>query len=115
MQYLKQWHAAATKDQRADSVETSFSTILETNIMMPLDLLTDDRHLYSVMPYCNGGELFERLDTTERFPEPEARYWMYQVLNVRKPGSLEGTLLLLDSALCRPCTGFNSLFPSPFL
>jgi hypothetical protein len=96
MQYLKQWQVATTKDQRADSVETSFSTILETNIMMPLDLLTDDRHLYSVMPYCNGGELFERLDTSERFPEPEARYWMYQVLNVSRSVRWEETLL--DSA-----------------
>jgi serine/threonine protein kinase len=50
--------------------------------MMPMDLLSDDRHLYSVMPFCDGGELFERLDMEEKFPEPEARYWMVQVLNV---------------------------------
>jgi serine/threonine protein kinase len=54
----------------------------ETNIMMPLDLLSDDRNLYSVMPYCDGGELFERLDLNERFSEGEARYWMDQVINV---------------------------------
>ena len=50
---------------------------------MPLDLLSDDTNLYSIMPYCDGGELFERLDMNERFTEPEARYWMFQVLNVR--------------------------------
>ena len=81
MQYLKKWHAMATQHSQANVVQ-SFQAILETNIMMPLDLLTDDRHLYSVMPYCDGGELFERLDLNERFPEAEARYWMFQVLNV---------------------------------
>lgn len=65
-----------------DSVAASFQSILETNIMMPLDLLSDDRYLYSVMPYCDGGELFERLDTNDRFSENEARYWMKQILNV---------------------------------
>jgi serine/threonine protein kinase len=54
----------------------------EANIMMPLDLLSDERNLYSIMPYCDGGELFERLDLNERFSEEEARYWIDQVLNV---------------------------------
>jgi serine/threonine protein kinase len=49
---------------------------------MPLDLLSDERNLYSIMPYCDGGELFERLDLNERFSENEARYWMDQILNV---------------------------------
>jgi hypothetical protein len=66
MQYLKQWHTTvnASKSQQGqpavDGVAASFTAILETNIMMPLDLLSDDRNLYSVMPYCDGGELFER-------------------------------------------------------
>jgi serine/threonine protein kinase len=86
MQYLKQWHTTvkASKAQGGpvDGVAASFTAILETNIMMPLDLLSDDRNLYSIMPYCDGGELFERLDLNERFSEEEARYWMHQVLNV---------------------------------
>lgn len=109
MQFLKEWHAAAhfqrqqqqplnyknnnstnTTDRSRihssrgeDSVTSSFRSMLETNVMMPLDLLSDEGHLYSIMPYCNGGELFELLDMNERFTEPEARYWMNQVLNVR--------------------------------
>jgi hypothetical protein len=86
MQYLKQWHtsvkASKSQGEPVDGVAASFTAILETNIMMPLDLLSDDRNLYSVMPYCDGGELFERLDLNERFSEEEARYWMHQVLNV---------------------------------
>ena len=80
----QQHHQSSSLSSAIDGVEESFRVILETNIMMPLDLLTDDRHLYSIMPYCNGGELFERLDMNERFSEPEARYWMYQVLNVSR-------------------------------
>ena len=63
-------------------VNESFFAMRNTNIMMPLDLLSDERNLYSIMPYCDGGELFERLDLNERFSENEARYWMDQVLNV---------------------------------
>lgn len=55
--------------------------MLSTNIMLPLDLMSDDRYLYSVMPFCDGGELFDRLDTRSKFSEEEARYWMLQILN----------------------------------
>lgn len=71
----------AIDNHHADVTE-SFFVMRDTNIMMPLDLLSDERNLYSIMPYCDGGELFERLDLNERFSEDEARYWMDQVLNV---------------------------------
>lgn len=87
MQYVRQWYSYTKQHQNLngtmDGVTASFHAILDTNIMMPLDLLTDDRYLYSIMPYCDGGELFDRLDLNEKFSEEEARYWMYQVLNVR--------------------------------
>jgi hypothetical protein len=85
MQYLRRFHSlshGAPEEQQHVSVADSFKAMLDTNIMMPLDLLSDERHLYSIMPYCDGGELFERLDMNERFGEEEARYWMTQVLNV---------------------------------
>ena len=92
MQFLKQWH-----ENNSTTLDSSLNAMLHTNIMMPLDLLSDDRHLYSVMPFCDGGELFERLDLNERFSEEEARYWMYQVLNV----STSSLYHLLD---CRQAT-----------
>jgi hypothetical protein len=61
----------------------SFYMMNETNVMIPLDLLTDERYLYSIMPFCDGGELFERLDANDSFTEVEARFWMKQILNVR--------------------------------
>lgn len=84
MQYLHQWFNRTVQEQidGLDGVERSFQAMSTTNIIMPLDLLSDDRNLYSIMPFCDGGELFERLDLNERFPEAEARYWMRQILNV---------------------------------
>jgi serine/threonine protein kinase len=94
MQYIQKWYqqqkmvllqqvqSAVNTSTDADVVE-AFAAMRATNIMMPLDLLSDERNLYSIMPFCDGGELFERLDMNERFSEEEARYWMDQVLNVR--------------------------------
>lgn len=80
MQYLKACHQL--KRSLPDTAAASKQAVMETHVMMPLDLLADDRNLYSIMPYCDGGELFERLDMNERFSEDEARYWMHQVLTV---------------------------------
>jgi hypothetical protein len=60
-----------TNNSEGENVADSFRAMSETNIMMPLDLLSDERNLYSIMPYADGGELFEVLDTKERFTEDE--------------------------------------------
>merc|ERR1719223_2308917 len=90
--------------------------MLESHIMMPMDLLSDDRNLYSIMPYCTGGELFDVLEKKNRFSEPEARYWMHQIVKglscLKKAGvthrdmSLENLLvheanvLVIDMGMC---------------
>ena len=76
------WIEPQPQAQAMESPTLSQST-LESHIMMPLDLLSDDRNLYSVMPYCSGGELFDVLEKKNRFSEAEARYWMRQILKVR--------------------------------
>jgi len=99
MQHIKNWFEASK--QKSDilptsgdtSVAESFQSMRQSNIMMPLDLLTDERNLYSIMPYCDGGELFERLDLNERFSEEEARYWMDQLLNVSRVDHCSSRLL----------------------
>ena len=88
----------------------------ESHIMMPLDLFTDHRNMYSIMPYCSGGELFDVLESKNRFTELEARYWMRQILRglacLKKAGvahrdlSLEnllvhdGNVLVIDMGMC---------------
>jgi len=122
MQYLKCWYEKASLSDQNDS----FMAMNATNIMMPMDLLTDDQYLYSVMPFCDGGELFEVLDMNEKFTEDEARHWMCQVLNgienLQRAGichrdmSLENLLvhqngcLIIDLGMCLkvPLQGMTS-------
>ena len=54
----------------------------QQHIMMPLELLSDDEYLYSITPFCTGGRLLDVLENKSRFSEPEARYWMRQILKV---------------------------------
>jgi len=111
MQFISKWYSQQQQihSTTTNGGETPFSAIQKTNVMMPLDLLSDDRYLYSIMPYCDGGELFERLDMNERFSEEEARYWIIQVLNglenlqhagvCHRDMSLENLLVHQDGAL----------------
>ena len=63
-------------------------TMLEAHVMTALDSLTDGRNLYSIMPYCSGGELFEVLEKRTKFSEQEARFWFHQILQVKSIVSL---------------------------
>ena len=66
-----------------DDDSTSQNTMQhQSHISMPLDLLSDDYHLYSITPFCTGGRLLDILENKNRFSEPEARYWMRQILKV---------------------------------
>jgi len=64
------------------------SLLPETNerhlVLQQKDLLFDDRYLYSVMPFCNHGELFSVLEKNERFSEDDARFWIIQMLGSLK-------------------------------
>ena len=59
------------------------------NVLGSSEVLQDDHHLYSVMPYCRGGDLFsvvvehaEANNGEIGMPEPVARFWFRQILNV---------------------------------
>ena len=79
----------------------------QTNVMMPLGVYYDNTNLYCLMPFVNGGELFDVLEERSRFPEAEARHWMDQIMNgletLQKAGichrdiSLENLLTDMDS------------------
>jgi len=45
---------------------TAREVMRETNIIMPLDILYDDINLYSIMPLCDGGELFDAVNDHAR-------------------------------------------------
>ena len=59
------------------------------------EVLQDGDFLYSVMPYCRGGDLFgvvvhyaEECGGEAGMPEPVARYWFRQILWVRRDNLL---------------------------
>mmetsp|Transcript_14814 Transcript_14814/g.41280 ORF Transcript_14814/g.41280 Transcript_14814/m.41280 type:complete len:398 (+) Transcript_14814:424-1617(+) len=57
------------------------------------DILSTDRHLHIVMPYCRGGDLFGIVSKYEDgMPEPVARYWFRQIL--------QGLLHLQSVGIC---------------
>ena len=83
MQYLQEFFGNELQ-QDTDS-ESSINLLQQQHhhhIMMPVDLLSDDEYLYSITPFCTGGRLLDVLENKSRFSEPEARYWMRQILKV---------------------------------
>jgi len=62
--------------------ESPAAAMERTGIILPQDWLADEHYCYLVMPYCNGGELFDRVGNVGRFTEDEAKHWMHQILNV---------------------------------
>jgi len=54
----------------------------QPNVLTPIDIVQDDENVYLILPLCNGGELFDRLDATngDGFSEEEARYWFKQLM-----------------------------------
>ena len=98
------------------AVRRKSQDMLCSHIVMQLDLLSDDRYLYSVMPYCDGGEMFDVIEKKRRLTEPEARYCMRQLLRalrcLKNAGvchrdlSLEnllvcnGKILVIDMGMC---------------
>jgi serine/threonine protein kinase len=74
------------------------------NVLGCIDVLQDDDYLYTIMPYCEGGDLFGRIMSSPRrntplngsessrrpradspghsVDEPQARIWFRQLLSV---------------------------------
>ena len=50
------------------------------HIMLPIDLLSNEKYLYSITPYYNGGRLLDRIENKGRLSEVESRYYIRQIL-----------------------------------
>jgi serine/threonine protein kinase len=53
------------------------------HVMGVLDVLQDEDYLLMFMPFCSSGDLFGFVQQAGQFPEPMARYWFRQILDVR--------------------------------
>ena len=54
----------------------------EPNLLECYDVYRDDDYVYTFMPYCSRGELFDWVKRNGRFDESIARYWFKQLLSV---------------------------------
>jgi len=52
------------------------------HVMGVYDVLEDEDYLLMFMPFCSSGDLFSFVQQAGRFPEPMARYWFRQILEV---------------------------------
>ena len=52
------------------------------HVMGALDVLQDEDYLLIFMPFCSSGDLFGFVQQAGKFPEPMARYWFRQILDV---------------------------------
>jgi len=134
MQYLQRWGerererngadaaGGAPPPRRTDAGEGAPSrrngATEAPHILMPLDLLSDEDegNLYSITPFCAGGRLLDMVERKLKFSEPEARYWMRQILKglscLKRSGvchrdmSLEnlivhdGSVYIIDFGMC---------------
>jgi serine/threonine protein kinase len=52
----------------------------ESHVLTPIEILSDSKYIFVVLPLCKDGELYDRLEQTKDcFDEGEARYWFRQI------------------------------------
>lgn len=75
LQYISDWH----------SNDNGGHSIMDTHVLAADTIMSNDTHLYIVMPYCRDGDLFQLVAEREeqRLTERESRDWFQQVLKVR--------------------------------
>lgn len=79
MQLLQRYLGGANEDFDIGRAE---QIMFERNVIMPFEALIDELHLFSIMPYCPGNDLFAALeDSRAFFREDQARDLFKQILN----------------------------------
>eukprot|EP00567_Pseudictyota_dubia_P001915 CAMPEP_0197466086 /NCGR_PEP_ID=MMETSP1175-20131217/64869_1 /TAXON_ID=1003142 /ORGANISM="Triceratium dubium, Strain CCMP147" /LENGTH=1237 /DNA_ID=CAMNT_0043002115 /DNA_START=211 /DNA_END=3924 /DNA_ORIENTATION=- len=88
MQYFRRWYENNFHKEQGRKVETPYEEAVGimamTNVIIPVDVLTDDSYLYIITPYCSGGDLFDALFNSKnkaRMGEEASRMFMNQALN----------------------------------
>ena len=50
------------------------------NIMSQIECVEDRDNIYSIMPFCDGGELYDLIETKGAMTEEQAKYYFVQIL-----------------------------------
>ena len=68
LEYISNWHRNRGK------------SIMDTHVLTADMVMSNESHLFIVMPYCTGGDLCMRVAEKRRFSEDESRLWFKQIL-----------------------------------
>jgi len=68
LEYISDWH------------REKFKSIMDTHILTADMVMSNESHLFIVMPYCTGGDLCMRVAEQRRLSEEESRLWFKQIL-----------------------------------
>mmetsp|Transcript_15416 Transcript_15416/g.30729 ORF Transcript_15416/g.30729 Transcript_15416/m.30729 type:complete len:414 (+) Transcript_15416:300-1541(+) len=74
------------------------------NVMKHIVALSDNRYMYSVMEYAEGGELFDKVEESGKFTEPRARHWFRHILS--------GLATLQSAGICHRDLSLENLMVS---
>lgn len=66
LEYISDWHKGRS--------------IMDTHILTADMVMSNESHLFIVMPYCTGGDLCMRVAEERRLSEDESRLWFKQIL-----------------------------------
>jgi len=74
LKHVSDWHNAEMPGRPI------MESVMDTHILSADTVMSNETHMYIVMPYCDGGDLCERVAEQMRFSEDESRYWFKQIL-----------------------------------
>ena len=82
MQYLREYLLEGEDMSGLSKMEIRERTVermLECHLVISIDVLSDNTNMFIVMPLCDGGDLYNRLEC-RLINEGEARFWLTQLL-----------------------------------
>ena len=85
--------------KEVDAMQYLSSRGVHPNVVGVYDVLQDEEYLLMFMPYCSSGDLFSFVQQAGRFPEPMARYWFKQILEVRPMNTQYKAMQILLTSL----------------
>mmetsp|Transcript_3821 Transcript_3821/g.5942 ORF Transcript_3821/g.5942 Transcript_3821/m.5942 type:complete len:348 (-) Transcript_3821:154-1197(-) len=78
---LRQLSGRTQEDPMKEMAALQFVGNSHPNIMGQICCIEDNTHFFSIMRFCNGGEVYEYIDNNGVMSEPQARHLFSQVLD----------------------------------
>jgi hypothetical protein len=75
-------NGAKQQQQQQQQQQQSLSSLKQHHVMTADTIMANQSHVFIVMPYCSGGDIFQRVSQQPnfRFTESQSKYWFRQML-----------------------------------